>query len=1711
MTKRRLFVIMLTLSIMLLVGLSQAALSAPAPLTIDLNRADPYTFAEGNIARDPRVQQCASATDPPTAYNPTTGAGVDRPGINVSYYSTYGTPVNQAVQRINGVRPTSGTAGEYLSWAAPAGANNYIYFVLNWPEPHKIDAVRCEWWNDGNVTPPTGTARVEWFDGVTWKEVTNMRNPAGTAVTNIGSANMGTWNGVTFDPVITNQLRLKLQRSATNNQLGVGEWEVFGTQGDPPVCDDCGKYPCVCLPEITGIGPITGAASIDGVLAAGSLTFKKNTATTGYSYQWQIGDSASGTFTAIPGATNATLSLSEADSGKFFKVAVTGNGTTVLGNALSAAIGPVRAGATIGKEAGDIARQMVINAPHSGENCTENAVTAKEFGKGTAYGPIMTNGVEDPFFAGGGVQFLPTQKSTVKIYVVAVDFDDLKGDNYVPYGLQNSIITSGSSTYDMTYPEVIYNMIFHGANGLRALPEHKFVGSGSVTLKAIKQRLEEMSMGRMKVEVECLNERLAAAQGLDPLNDKWPWFHLEGPMFEYAVQGPADCEDYRQFARLHQAGIDAAYRDIPGLDIEDIDFIYTITPVTSHGHRAGLQGGAGLDTSFSFNDQALIQRDSEYRHEPGIKTKGGRVVGSGVFGVKGVTRSPSASITTSMHELTHGMGMFDDYSYGSMGTNTGESTGSGTGAWGVMGSNMTTTSPDLPVWRKFRMGWINDDEIAVVLPGDSVTLNLRALGSFTGDGGTYTNDPGIKTRMVLIPKEYRTRDTFGMNNSDPWIGGTVWTNGWNPNRLAYNWYDWFTNPFVGGETNAIKSWPTFYTLECRKQLGVDNAMTAANTGVVVSYIANPTTETGHGAGGFKIVSGATGLRASGTATWSDNNIGLSVRVNSSNVFYDNVTITYTGQKAGASAATKYYTGALKASDSYAVAGQPFTVDFDLTTWGRPGINDGTAAPGVSTKTATPVGVPGGIAGFEMTVEFDAANLEFASIVPSPFTYIVDRSEAAAGKLYIKGVGSKMLDKDIILSLNFQTKAEAGFGNYTVKGTITDVTLLNWRGQILGQGGVPGFDGVATIGNGTFAQFHSNNNFTVTTGITSFGGKVTVGDVPTYTITGTVVCDTPGPAPGSFIGVESTVEVRSGTTVLASGKSDWDGNYIIKGVPAGTGYTIRATKSKYNSGTSATFNVASNTAAPALKLTRQTFTVSGTIYGSYNSDGSGATPLAGVDVYLLNTGNAFSVVGGPVKTSATGTYTVTGMEVGKAFVAVAVNVKGTQYESLYSPQLHLAPNLHLPQAGITQRLELNLGSKFGENVSDYVYPANTATLGASNLYCFANTSNRTGRNVTLTQTQDIRLRMSTKSNQIVYQLRDMAGNPVGSPVNSVGTTNGDDIIRNVAPGEYYIEASRTGYISSCTMPIAVTSTRVVLRNGQGTNYMDLQAAASGNTLAGTVYNAITKKPLEGAGIVCKPFSTTYGAGALIFSQEEGSFSYLTVNTAKDIVVSKEGFISQSIYYTAGNRSGLEIFLEPADLEEYTYTVTFKDWNGTVLKTQRVFYGLEATAPDDPQRVGYTFSGWDVEFGEITADLTIMAQYEINYYTVTFADWDGEVLDEQSIAYGSAAQAPADPARKDWIFAGWDVDFSEITGDLTVTALYEPTVIGVTAEAFVVKMNGNKNELVITVTELWSDGTKKNLTESFMIDNNSAGTYTISGYRVYVDTKGNDQIRDCKVVE
>ncbi|WP_313344627.1 hypothetical protein [Sedimentibacter sp.] len=85
------------------------------------------------------------------------------------------------------------------------------------------------------------------------------------------------------------------------------------------------------------------------------------------------------------------------------------------------------------------------------------------------------------------------------------------------------------------------------------------------------------------------------------------------------------------------------------------------------------------------------------------------------------------------------------------------------------------------------------------------------------------------------------------------------------------------------------------------------------------------------------------------------------------------------------------------------------------------------------------------------------------------------------------------------------------------------------------------------------------------------------------------------------------------------------------------------------------------------------------------------------------------------------------------------------------------------------------------------------------------------------------------------------------------------------------------------------------------------------------------------------------------------------------------------------------------------------------------------------------------------------------------------------------------------------------DAEVEVSLRPVGIELTPAAIVKKVEGNKNELTITVREELSYGMVNVYTETFSINDNTEGTYEVGDYLVYVNTKGNTQIRDCYIVE
>ena len=159
----------------------------------------------------------------------------------------------------------------------------------------------------------------------------------------------------------------------------------------------------------------------------------------------------------------------------------------------------------------------------------------------------------------------------------------------------------------------------------------------------------------------------------------------------------------------------------------------------------------------------------------------------------------------------------------------------------------------------------------------------------------------------------------------------------------------------------------------------------------------------------------------------------------------------------------------------------------------------------------------------------------------------------------------------------------------------------------------------------------------------------------------------------------------------------------------------------------------------------------------------------------------------------------------------------------------------------------------------------------------------------------------------------------------------------------------------------------------------------------------------------------------------------------------------------------------------YTVTFMDGEKVLAAFTNVPHGDTVTAPEVPEKDGKTFSKWDKDFSKVTSDLTINAVYDVDTFTVTFKDGE-KVLETQTVEYEAAATAP-DTARlsppEGMHFAKWDKDFSKVTEDIEVSAVYELneyTVIFKNGET-TLKTEMVKHGFAATAPNVYDTATKK----------------------------------------
>ena len=153
----------------------------------------------------------------------------------------------------------------------------------------------------------------------------------------------------------------------------------------------------------------------------------------------------------------------------------------------------------------------------------------------------------------------------------------------------------------------------------------------------------------------------------------------------------------------------------------------------------------------------------------------------------------------------------------------------------------------------------------------------------------------------------------------------------------------------------------------------------------------------------------------------------------------------------------------------------------------------------------------------------------------------------------------------------------------------------------------------------------------------------------------------------------------------------------------------------------------------------------------------------------------------------------------------------------------------------------------------------------------------------------------------------------------------------------------------------------------------------------------------------------------------------------------------------------------EAETEIHTVTFRDDN-SVFEVQRVAHGESADEPDEPDRDGYTFIGWNRPFDNVTEDITVTAQWELDEdedddaddegeededdedkdeYTVIFIDRT-KVVKTQTVRHGKPAKAPK-LKRRGYTHTGWDSKFAKVKEDMVICAKWKSKTVKLTFHA------------------------------------------------------------------
>ncbi len=305
----------------------------------------------------------------------------------------------------------------------------------------------------------------------------------------------------------------------------------------------------------------------------------------------------------------------------------------------------------------------------------------------------------------------------------------------------------------------------------------------------------------------------------------------------------------------------------------------------------------------------------------------------------------------------------------------------------------------------------------------------------------------------------------------------------------------------------------------------------------------------------------------------------------------------------------------------------------------------------------------------------------------------------------------------------------------------------------------------------------------------------------------------------------------------------------------------------------------------------------------------------------------------------------------------------------------------------------------------------------------------GRVVVALKTSDNRFVTMTESSAFTLAKSDFSTNTIQNTTLDIFVPCNEDI----AYIDIFVVAAYDDLI-----PISEVARYDVLQNSDVQNPGEENTAQPVNEFTETIQGTVD--------------ASLSGKQAILFIYKKGDAADFTNETVAQTVIAEDGnyqfdfVLREEPSVDTGDFTvvlGIEgaekaIFLDKIEAPKPVYTVTIKDFDGSVISTQQVVQGDCAVLPEEnPEREGYIFAGWDYSNSSIYEDLNITAIYVPKVYTVVFIDWTNRRFDMETYRYGETLIAPDLNSLDEYNALGWEnlVEGTVVTRNMVITAKYE----------------------------------------------------------------------------